>query len=308
MVCYHPIHGYYSKVKTAKGKFSFTTSPSLGFVDRPLVVPCGQCIGCRLDRSRKWAIRCVHESSLHKNNCFITLTYNNENLPKDNSLNVRDYQLFMKRLRKAFPDVKIRFFHCGEYGEKFQRPHHHACIFGFDFFDKYHYSTRSGVKLYRSPKLEQLWGLGFCTIGDVTFESAAYVARYVTKKINGDKAALHYRIPDSIDYSTGEVRLRKPEFITMSRRPGIAFDWINKFKDDVYPDDFVIIRNGIRVKPPKYYDNIYDSIGGDIDTIKIKRKIVASARKEDNTPERLMVKKDLQLLRANKLKRGFEND
>ena len=99
-------------------------------------LPCGQCIGCRIDRTKQWAIRCIHESKLHNKNCFITLTFNDEHLDSAGSLQKRDFQLFMKRLRKRFPNDNIRYYHCGEYGEQLNRPHHHACLFNFDFPDK----------------------------------------------------------------------------------------------------------------------------------------------------------------------------
>ena len=152
------------------------------------MVPCGQCIGCRLERSRQWAIRCVHEASLHTDNCFITLTYSPDCLPSDGSLNHDDFQKFFKRLRKHIAPKKIRYYMCGEYGEDLQqpsklgRPHFHACLFGLDFDDKQLYIVRDDVKLYTSATLEKIWGKGFVTIGDVTFESAAYVARYIAKK------------------------------------------------------------------------------------------------------------------------------
>ena len=118
MPCYSPIKGYRSKVLSPNGKRTIVFKPNLGFVDLPVLVPCGQCCGCRLERSRQWAIRCTHEASLHENNCFITLTFNDDNLPSDKSLDVRHFQLFMKRLRKQFGS-NIRYYHCGEYGENF---------------------------------------------------------------------------------------------------------------------------------------------------------------------------------------------
>ena len=189
----------------ATGKRSIVFSPNQGYRDLPLEIPCGQCIGCRLERSRQWAIRISHEASLHEHNSFITLTYNNENLPKDLSLDVTHFQKFLKRLRAhtedpdsdLYPNIlsqskKPRFFHCGEYGEKFARPHYHACMFDLDFADQKHWKTINGNKHYTSETLEKIWPFGFSTIGDVTFESAAYVARYVTKKITGKNALHHY--------------------------------------------------------------------------------------------------------------------
>jgi len=309
MPCYHPIKGYRSRGLSVNGKFYFTTSPKEGYVDFPMSVPCGQCIGCRLERSRQWAIRCVHEAQQHEKNSFITLTFSDEYLNKYKTLNKKDFQLFMKRLRKHYK-TKIRYFHCGEYGEKFQRPHHHACLFGLDFPDKTLWSVREGVRLYRSERLEKIWNQGYCTIGEVTFESAAYVARYVTKKITGSAAADHYK---TIDKETGEVTMRIPEYNTMSRRPGIARAWIEKNHGDVYPDDYVLIRKNIKCKPPRYYDTVYDTITTTPDESKIKkiktnRKIKANARKENSTPERLAVRETIKKNKLKKLLRSYEND
>lgn len=312
MQCTSPLKGYRSRFRSKNGKYFFTMKPHEAFLDLPMTVACGQCMSCRLTRSRNWAIRCVHEASLHDHNSFITLTFNDLYLNKDRNLCVRDFQLFMKRLRRAHSDIKIKFFHCGEYGEEEGRPHHHACIFGYDFPDKLHWSTRDGIRLYRSPELEKLWGKGFCTIGDVTFESAAYVARYVTKKLTFSKASKDGDFDKyvekycyGVDKETGEPLFRHPEYVTMSRRPGIAFDWIMKYSSDVFPDDFVVIRNGIKTKPPKYYDSIYDDYLGDIDSVKAVRKSKAQARKEDNEFDRLLVKEELQKIRFNKLKRSL---
>ena len=210
----------------------------------------------------KWALRCVHEATLYTDNCFITLTYNNDNLPDHNSLNKSDFVKFMKRLRKKFKDRKIRYFHCGEYGEKYGRPHYHACIFNLDFYDKKIWTVRDGIPLYTSDVLDSIWQKGYCTVGDVTFESAAYVARYLLKKITGDNALLHYAV--NVDASTGEIYhpngeiiTRQCEYTTMSRRPGLAKGWYENWKDDVFPSDFVVVR-GKKMKPPKYYDGLYD--------------------------------------------------
>ena len=213
-------------------------------------------------------MRCLHEASLHDRNCFITLTFDDNNLPDDKSLDVRHFQLFMKKLRKKFGNG-IRYYHCGEYGEMFRRPHYHACLFGFDFKDKYFWKYSSSgdgksIPLYRSSDLERLWTFGYSSIGDVTFESAAYVARYIMKKINGDMAFDHY-----IDKETGAML--KPEYTTMSRRPGIAFNWFKKFSSDVYPHDFTYIRDR-KVRPPKYYDRCYELVyPSDFKKIKQKR-------------------------------------
>ena len=177
MACYHPLIAYRSREKSKNGKYGLSFSIKNGYYDLKVQVPCGQCIGCRLEKSRQWAIRCVHEAQMHEENCFITLTYNKESLPADGSLRKRDFQLFMKRLRKECGEG-IRYYMCGEYGAKYERPHYHICLFGYDFKDKYIWDERDKVPLYRSTKLEKLWTLGFSTIGEVTFQSAAYVAPY----------------------------------------------------------------------------------------------------------------------------------
>ena len=217
-------------------------------------LPCGQCIGCRLNYSRQWAIRIMHEAEMHDQNCFITLTFDQANLEKRSnplSLDVSEYQRFMKRLRKRF-GKNIRFFHCGEYGDKNKRPHYHAIIFGLDFKDKKLWTNRDGNKLYTSEALQELWPYGFSTIGDVTFQSAAYVARYIMKKWKGDGAEDHYTRWCPL---TGEGTTVLPEYCTMSRMPGIGKTWLEKYKSDVYPHDYVVINNH-KVKPPRYYDSL----------------------------------------------------
>jgi hypothetical protein len=151
-----------------------------------ITLPCRQCIGCLLERSRQWAIRSMHEASLHIKNCFITLTYRPEDLPPFGSLDYKHFQLFMKRLRKKFTGQKIKFYMCGEYGENLSRPHYHACLFGFSFPDlvRYH-KTPTGDQLYTSVILNDLWGKGSCTVGEVNFKTAGYTARYCLKKLNG---------------------------------------------------------------------------------------------------------------------------
>lgn len=262
----------------------------------PIDVPCRQCIDCRLEYSRQWAVRCVKEAEFiieqGGKNCFITLTYNEEHLPPNGSLQLAHWQKFMKRLRKKF-GANIRFFHCGEYGAELSRPHYHAILFNFDFNDKEIWRIRDGVNLYRSPSLEKLWTYGYSSIGNVTFESAAYVARYCTKKITGKLAKEHY----------GD---KKPEYTTMSRRPGIAYEWFKKYKSDVYPDDSVVIRKNMKCKPPKYYDYLYD-IDNPKEMKKIKFKRCERARNDpDNTPERMEAKHIVQKAKAKMLIRGYE--
>lgn len=224
-----------------------------------LLVPCGQCWGCRLQQSREWAVRCVHEASFHKQNCFLTLTYDNAYLPENGSLVKKHLQDFWKRLRKYVGERRIRYYACGEYGSQLLRPHYHAIVFNWWPDDALLFSFRGRTRFFVSSVLCRLWPYGFHTVSDVTYNSAAYVARYVLKKITGDAASEHY----------GD---RIPEFTVMSRKPGIGFDWILTYPGDVYPADFVVINNKMKLKPPRYYDNIYDLYYGTLDQIKQMRK------------------------------------
>lgn len=301
MTCYHPITAWRSQEgRGANGRWPLVFNKRDGYEDLEVQIPCGQCVGCRLDRSRQWAIRCVHEASLYKDNCFLTLTFDDEHL-RSNSLYPRDFTLFMKRLRKMY-GAGIRFFHCGEYGSINKRPHHHAIIFNFDFPDKIFWKPNNGYPIYRSPSLEELWPFGYSSIGAVTFESAAYVARYIMKKITGDDAVSHYK---------GII----PEYVTMSRRPGIAYEWFRRFKDDVFPNDYVVIRNNIKARPPRYYDNLYDSINNSyisidnkpisLDCIKYRRKLKARIHSADATYRRLRVREQCQLNKLDLLVRNL---
>jgi len=179
MPCRDPLKGYRSRERNPSGKRSIVFSAREGFHDQPVNLPCGQCIFCRLERSRQWAIRCIHEAKLHEENCFITLTYSDQHLPSHGGLVLSHFQDFMKRLRFKFSHIPIRFFHCGEYGERSSRPHYHALIFGLDFVDKYHYRTVNDQKYYRSPTLERLWDKGNSMIGDLTFESALNLSNQI---------------------------------------------------------------------------------------------------------------------------------
>lgn len=323
MACYYPLQGYRSKAVEPSGKRRIVFNPRHGIQDQQVDIPCGQCIGCRLERSKQWAIRCVHEASIHEENCFITLTYADEHLPENGDLVKKHFQDFMKRFRKAHG--KMRYYYCGEYGSQYDdqgnkitdslgrellgRPHYHACIFGFDFDDKVLWQIRRGISLYRSEKLERLWQYGYSSVGAVTFESAAYVARYVTKKINGQKAddicdqgLKHYeKLTDD-----GEIVEVQKEYTDMSRRPGIGRDWFMHYKDDVYEHDSVIIR-GKELKPPRYYMQLYegiDEVGHDL--VKENRREKMLKHQADNTIDRLRQREKVKLAQTKTLKRELQ--
>ena len=311
MACYHPLNVFQQVAPAASGKrpLSFNIvkcTNNAAYV--PITIACGQCSGCRFERSRQWAIRCMHESASHTANCVVTLTYNDEHLPPNGSLVKRDVQLFLKRLRKRYPDTPISYYYCGEYGARFARPHYHICLFGIDFADRVLYKrTAAGSYLYRSAALETLWTAGYSTVGDLTFESAAYVARYVMKKVFGPKSIDYYNL---IDYETGEVIESKlPEYNNMSLKRPIGKQWIDQYKDSVYRIDGVIVK-GIKTKPPRYYDGVYELYNPqEYLIIKAKRKEAAALLEHDNTPDRLVAKERFfDLTKLQKFTREYENE
>jgi hypothetical protein len=328
MPCYRPLTAFRSKDIGVSGKRKMVFKPELalgygiGLEPIPQLLACGQCIGCRILYSGNWAVRGMHEASLYTDNSFITLTYDDEHLPSDMSLSLRHHQLFMKRLRKLFSNgitlpngsvyqrKKIRFFHCGEYGDKLGRPHYHTILFNLDFPDKTLHMERDGNKIYTSDILSKLWSeprtnvpYGFVTIGSVTFQSIAYVARYCMKKITGERAEAHYT---RVDANTGEVIHLKPEYVTMSRRPGVGKEWFEKFGNEVIRDDFVIM-NGNKVKPPRYYDSQFELLNPEgFEAMKLERRRVGRLNKENNTPERLRVREIVKKSKFTILKRELE--
>ena len=214
---------------------------------------------------------------MYKYNSFVTLTFNNENLPEDGSINKKHLQDFMRKLRRN-NDHPIRYFGCGEYGDHKNtfRPHYHVCLFNHKFEDQeiLHFDANTKKKgvwqkghdhtTYISQSLSDLWPYGFHTIGNVTFESAAYVARYVTKKLLGSS-------PEAMKLKEERYGDKQIEFALMSRMPGLGYAWFQKYHNDLYPKDF-IMHNGRRIKPPRYYDTMYQKINpGGFEKIKEKR-------------------------------------
>lgn len=231
-------------------------------------IPCGQCIDCRLQRSRNWADRCMLEQNQYTSNYFVTLTYDPEHLPFAHGVDLitgeliqvgvlqpKDLQDFMKRLRitwqRKFGHDNIRFFACGEYGEAKQRPHYHLIIFNFPISDlKFSHNSKRDKPIYYSEEIEKIWGKGIITVQDVTWETCAYTARYIMKKQTGLGAKDFYKL-------SGRV----PEFVRMSRKPGIGREYYEKNKDNIYATDEIFISTSKRVfkvKPSRYYDKLYD--------------------------------------------------
>lgn len=201
----------------------------------------------------------MHESKLHAKNSFLTLTYNNEHLPRDGSLVPRHLTLFLKRLRDRLSvhGVKFRFFGCGEYGDQYQRPHYHLILFGFDPPDKllYKYNSRD-EPIYSSAFLDEVWTHGDVRIGSVTFDSAAYVARYSLKKVSKvERERGHYVVYDS----DGLVHERVPEFSRMSLKPGIGSGYFEKYGREIMAHDTIII-DGREVPSVRFYDKKIEAI------------------------------------------------
>lgn len=264
MSCYHPLRGIVfgtnpdtgkKIIKVIKSDFSFEY-PDVEYIK----IPCGHCIGCRLKYSRVWADRCLAEASYYENNVFLTLTYDNEHLPKPNIMDngepspvnplvKRDLQLFVKRLRKHLPDQKIRYFACGEYGSKNMRPHYHLILFNCKLEDaELLVKNEKEFRYYISNTISDCWKYGFHIITKVNWSTCAYVARYVVKKQVGAGADVY----DKYKYPS--------EFTLMSRKPGIGRKWFEDHAIDIYyGGSYIPTDEGShRIYPNKYYDDLFD--------------------------------------------------
>jgi hypothetical protein len=321
--CYSPLKGF---VDPESGGLTFrreNAKPGDG-----MEVACGQCLGCRLDRSRTWAMRITHEASLHESNSFVTLTYRPKehctkeqlekgyHLPEDWSLNKKHFQDFMKRLRKHFKGRSIKYYHAGEYGticehgldlEKQKcplcnlgRPHYHACIFNLGFTDLEPYSQFGETVRYTSPTLEKIWKFGFVDVGKVEFQSAAYVARYIMKKITGEQAEEHYQKITT----SGELLSLQPEYATMSN--GIGKEFYKKYKNDFFPSDEVPVPGtGVIKKMPRYYDELLKKENESmLEEVKENRKLFRKENAAEYTSERLMSKYKVKKVATTNLSRN----
>lgn len=241
----------YSAASKGGCRLTFECPPDGG---APIQVKCNRCPECRARYSYEWAVRLGHENRFHAASCFITLTYGEEFLPADRSLRASDVTKFLKRLRKLIG--RFRYFYCGEYGGQRGRPHYHMILFGHDFRnDRYEWSRgKFGDPLFRSPTLEKAWSIdgrpiGHCDFGTVTSQSCSYVAGYALKKRYGPSAKEHYEFRDEF----GEVHDRRPEFVRMSLKPGIGRAFFDKFQDEMFNNDSVIVK-GREGPIPGYYE------------------------------------------------------
>lgn len=267
-----------------------------------IVVPCGRCRCCRLEHSRQWAVRMMHEAQTVDSASFITLTYDQAHLPVDGNLDVSHIQKFWKRLRKRL-NKRISYYACGEYGDLHGRPHWHAAVFGEDFTrDREDLRpTRSGFAQWTSPTLEAAWQKqGRVAAMELTFESAQYVAKYVRQKRTGPEAEAHYNG-------------RRPEFSTMSKRPAIGHAWFVEYIRDVYPRDEVVVR-GTRGKPPKYYDQLAERLDPvAMAAIKERRQAAFRTKSDQNrvqelTRKRRLAKAEFQEYRAARFAREVDSE
>lgn len=322
MPCYHPLlriptffdgndelqYKVISYDEDLKNKTYKINHPNRGIVEaKAMPIPCGQCVGCRLDYSQQWATRCMLELPYHDEAWFVTLTYDDYHLdsgitfkgksdtpcltyysdPETGeafpaySLRPDDLQKFMKRLRKKFyrTDKKgnlipIRFYACGEYGGQTQRPHYHGIIFGLKLDDLVFYKKNDlGQSLYNSESFQSCWSddngrIGYAVLAEVSWESCAYVARYMMKKQKGEGAKYYKKF--NIE----------PEFTRMSNKPGIGRKYLEDHPE-IYKYDQINIstlKGGIKVRPPKYYDRIFDDIAPEqMKEVKENRQVVAEA-------------------------------
>lgn len=313
-----------------------------GEIGYSVPVPCQQCLGCRIDYSKHWADRIVMESLLYPEhtNFFLTLTYSDDFLYKNytgesfeylvdgcyQTINAAtlapdDLQLFMKRLREYFSRVYhhdgIRFYAVGEYGSRTRRPHYHICCFNLPIQDLTFFARNFRADtLYNSPVIESLWGKGYVVIGELNWESAAYTARYVTKKFKGKQAADFYA-------SVGNVL---PEFSRSSNRPGIAAQFFDKNKVEIYKYDRVQLPSSEKrygsTTVPRYFDKLLEKYQEEnpedfsiakLDKIKSERRQLSELRSYNRRilsgifdKEYFRLKEEVFNTRINKLSRTLD--
>lgn len=243
MNCCHPVLAIDYGVDTLSGKHKIKMIPKrldlsieqaiVKYGDKLLKLPCGKCINCRSNKANEWAVRCYLESKYHSDNCFLTLTYDDEHCPQ--YVSKRDVQIFLKRLRNA--GYQFRYFACGEYGSKSKRPHYHLLIFGYmptdlislGFSDK-------GHNLFTSDFLTKIWEKGFVSVGMLEPSSICYTARYNSKKLHEGLMSKEHR-----------------EFLLMSRRPGLGYNYILEHLDDILENNGSLYLGDFGIKNASRY-------------------------------------------------------
>jgi hypothetical protein len=302
MPCTNPKKGYrYGVTENGKPKIVFKVPDGeLSHKLEQYSLPCGRCVSCKLSHAKEWATRICHEAQTAKISTYLTLTFDEDNLPADKSVHKAHIQKFIKRLRRRLEPLRFKYFACGEYGDERLRPHYHVIILGWEPLDKQFWSfSKSGHKMYRSTFLEEVWPFGYVTVEDVTFNSAAYVARYSMKKTRDKK---EYEI---IDYETGEYNKLNEEFILMSK--GIGKDWWNQFKTDTDKDYLLSGDAEYKNKVPRYYDKLREKEDPEsLEKLKEKRTEKAKEFQKELTRKRLKQINHIKCIQNKMLVRGYE--
>ena len=344
MSCYHPLKGFrvgYTEngkdkykivdyaadhVELIHGKWQAVSSPLRSMAAESIVrefveIPCGKCLDCRLRRAREWANRCMMELEYHDSAYFVTLTYDEDHLPRSGyvdqstgeyiasaTLRKKDLQDFFKRLRKRYPDNPIRYLACGEYGPKTQRPHYHAIIFGLHLDDLEIISQQRGYTYYSSVGLSKVWSdfdpvrqifipRGHIAVGSVNWQTCAYTARYILDKQIADNGQDYYAAFGL-----------EPPFQLMSLKPAIGYQYYIDHGEEIYRYDCLYLtteNGGIQAKPPKYFDRLYDLDFHDkMQDIKAVRLASAQMRRETLLKQTdLSYSELLQVMETNKASR-----
>lgn len=215
-----------------------------GYIRR---VDCGKCIACRLNKAREWSVRIMNELVYHKDACFLTLTYDDDHLPEDYSISKREFQRWMKRFRRDINKC-VRFFASGEYGDKGHRwinPHYHVILFGVSPVDDIFQNLqicKDGYECFLSS-----WPFGHCFTGDVTYDSACYVAKYTAKKLLANDG----KVPLNDEFYTS--RGLEPPFLLMSRRPGIGAKYVRDNKNRLQRRGYIFGKDGKKCGLPRFY-------------------------------------------------------
>jgi len=302
MQCTNPITAYWSLENSNKGRKLVTFDHSRSNKQK-ILLPCRKCISCKLAHARDWVIRMQHESMMHEDNCFITLTYNDESMPQNGSLRYIDFQKFIKAIRQK-TGLKLRYYVCGEYGENpmpaygstdelpgYGRPHWHAIIFGYDPKDKTLWREGKN-KIYRSKEVEKCWWQGHSEIGNVSYGSISYTANYVLKQTGHYKSELEY---SRVHPFTGDLIPIEPEHAHMSTNPAIGKTWYDKYaQTDLWPNDFTVI-DGKKYRVPDYYGKLLRDADPDR-YVEIKFARRKALKKTKSTPNQLALKNQAALL------------
>lgn len=302
MVCYSPWVGFYDKtnskvhylgkcagrdpIKEASEIWKRNARVEKYGPENMLLLPCGRCLGCRLEYSKEWANRCSLEAKTTHDNWFITLTYDEEYIQETfkpvidketgeymqmANLVPEHITKFLKNLRRQeeyhHNNKEVRFYGCGEYGSINMRPHYHLIVFNLPLFDLVEEWRKDGFITYSSEYLSGIWKKGFLTINEYSWETAAYTARYMLKKLKGREAIEQYQ----------QCGLER-EFSRCSRNPGIGYEYYRQHRDEIYRTDSVII-HGQTTKPPKYFDKMYQ-IEKPEEWRKIQEKRAEASREE----------------------------